>query len=241
MGGWERSIENTKIGQRQPRAGKFTVLESASFESTGNMVVGGDLHVTGSMIVTASVLHEGSNIFGDEATDTHKFIGVTTASGDLTVNTDLHVKTNASIDGTLDVSGITHLRSNASLDSDLDVAGNIVAGNIAGLTPPIIKKDSCTLLASECKGQIILCASTMTLTAPSVFIGALSTVRVTTATKVHVKMDASDRLNLSGVAMDDGDKATSPGTAGAQITIWGDSADGWTEIGMIGGWVDGGA
>ena len=154
MGGWERSIENTKIGQRQPRAGKFTVLETDTFETTGNMIVGGDLHVTGSMIVTAFVLHEGSNIFGDAATDTHKFIGITTASGDLTVNTDLHVKTNASFDSDLTVAGnenltgslfvngnasidgttklggkttlfgITHAKTTASLDSNLNVAGD---------------------------------------------------------------------------------------------------------------------
>jgi len=202
MGGWERSIENTKIGQRQPRAGKFTTLESTSFESTGNVVIGGDLHVTGSMIVTASVLHEGSNVFGDEATDTHKFIGVTTASGDLIINTDLHVKTNASVDGTLDVAGITHLRSNASFDSDLTVAGNI-KGNM----DEIIQATSDTLTAAELRGTIISnygqgAANNLqglpTAAEGMNFIGVCGTAQA--AHYFRFQAGATDKIYLDGVA-----------------------------------------
>ena len=107
--------------------GSFIVRTTASF--VGDVSIGGDLFVGGSMIITSSVLHKGDNVFGDEAGDAHKFIGTTTASGDLIVDVDLHVKTNASVDGTLVAAGITTLvgalkaNSTASIDSTLKVGG----------------------------------------------------------------------------------------------------------------------
>lgn len=117
-------------------------------------------------------------------------------------------------------------------------------GNFAdllGLTPPITITGDTTLTAKQCKGQIVLVTATATITLSPIVVGSMVTLISTTDAIVHVKADASDRIILSGNAMDDGDKATSPGNAGDQITMWGDSLDGWTEIGMIGGWIDGGA
>ena len=38
MSGWQRSIDNTKIGQRQPKEGAFTELKSASVAITGGTI-----------------------------------------------------------------------------------------------------------------------------------------------------------------------------------------------------------
>ena len=113
--------------------------------------------------------------------------------------------------------------------------------DLLGLTSVITATTDTTLAAAQCKGQIVRVTATATITLPAVVIGSLVTIISTTAAVVHVKANASDRIILSGVAMDDGDKATSPGNAGNQITVWGDSSAGWTEIGMIGAFTDGGA
>jgi len=109
-----------------------------------------------------------------------------------------------------------------------------------GYTSVVNISSNTTLTTTQCNGTIIYMTGNITATMPAVTIGLDTTFYSTDATVKYVDMNASDRLRLNGTAMDDGDKATSPGNAGNAIRIHGDSAAGYTEIGMIGGWVDGG-
>ena len=112
--------------------------------------------------------------------------------------------------------------------------------NLKGYTSVVNISSNTTLTTAQCNGTIIYMTGNITATMPAVTIGLDTTFYSTDATVKYVDMNASDRLRLNGTAMDDGDKATSPGNAGNAIRIHGDSAAGYTEIGMIGGWVDGG-
>ncbi len=102
--------------------GSFIIKSTASF--VGNISVGGDLFVGGSMIITGTTLHKGDNVFGDEATDEHKFVGITTASGDLTISETIHGKSTASIDGKVISASTLWAKSTASIDGSLNVTGN---------------------------------------------------------------------------------------------------------------------
>jgi len=113
-------------------------------------------------------------------------------------------------------------------------------GQLTGLTPVINVAANTTLTANQCLGQIVLVTGNYTVTLPPVVIGSMVTLRATTAAVFYGKANANDRIILSGVALDDADKTASPGNAGDQITYWGDSAAGWTVVGMIGGHTDGG-
>ena len=115
------TIKADKIAFQDPVAFQSTASIDGNLALGGNLTIGGNLAVTGSVIVTSSVLHKGDNIFGDEAGDLHKFVGTTTASG------DMKILSNASIDGTLDVGGAAVLRGTASID------GAIVIGGTASL------------------------------------------------------------------------------------------------------------
>jgi len=138
--------------------------------------------------------------------------------------------TNPNIDGgTIDSTVIGGTTSAAGTFTDL-----------LGLVPVITISANTVLTAAQCKGQIILITGNYTATLPAVVIGGLVTLRATTAAVFYGKANANDRIILSGVALDDGDKTASPGNAGDQITYWGDSAAGWTVVGMIGGHTDGG-
>ena len=113
--------------------------------------------------------------------------------------------------------------------------------NASFLATVINLSENTVLTAAQCVNSTIYLTGNITVTLPAVAIGLDTTIYSTDATVKHLDTNASDRLRLSGVALDDGDKATSPGAAGDAIHVQGDSAAGWTELGMVGGWVDGGA
>lgn len=114
--------------------GSFIIRTTASFE--GDVSVGGNLNVLGSIVLTGAMSLAGSNTFGDDPSDYHTFKGAILASGNISargnasIEGDLWTKGNASVDGTLDVAGNTvlsgsaHIKNNASIDGDLDVSGN---------------------------------------------------------------------------------------------------------------------
>jgi len=112
--------------------------------------------------------------------------------------------------------------------------------DLLGLNPIISVAANTVLTAAQCKGQVVLVSDSYTVTLPPVVVGASVTVRGIQATPIYVDANASDRIVLNGIALDDGDKITSPSVSGCQATLIGDSAIGWTVLGMIGGWVDGG-
>jgi len=115
-----------------------------------------------------------------------------------------------------------------------------IEANSAGLIQVVNISADTVLTATQCANSIIYVTGNFTVTTPAVTIGLDTTIYSVDATVKHVKMNGADRLRLSGVALDDGDKATSPGQAGDAIRIQGDSVAGFTEVGMIGGWIDGG-
>jgi hypothetical protein len=123
-------------------------------------------------------------------------------------------------------------------------AETLALGKIQGGAPPVSKVSAGAISAAECRGSIIYVsgAGTYTLAAVSgVIDGGSLTVLVIGAISVSLDPDSGDRIILDGVALDDGDKITSDGTAGACVTLHKDSAAGWTVVGGSLGWTDGGA
>ena len=119
---------------------------------------------------------------------------------------------------------------------------NVLQGelNIIPLT------ESTVLTAAQCKGSVVVVTGAYTMTLPIVTgfegsIGGSVVVYSSGADTIHVDANASDRIVLDGTALDDGDKITSPGTAGAYVYLVNDTAAGWRVMGRYGVWTDGGA
>jgi len=119
--------------------------------------------------------------------------------------------------------------------SDSPTFTNVDAtGTSIGLIP--ILNDVTAPTTAQCRGQIIRMSATGTVVLPAVVIGASLTVFSLTAAAVMVDPDNSDRIILDGVAGGNGKKITSASGAGDHVTLFGDSADGWTVIGRSGTW-----
>jgi len=164
--------------------------------------------------------------------------------------------------------GIVELATDAETvtgtsDAVVTTPGNITAkmaapGAIGGTTPAagtftellgevnvIPLAASTVLTAAQCKGSAIIVTGAYTMTLPIVTgfngsIGGSVLVYSAGADIIHVDANAADRIVLDGVALDDGDKITSPGTAGAYVYLVNDTAVGWRVIGRYGTWTDGG-
>ena len=105
---------------------------------------------------------------------------------------------------------------------------------------------STVLTTAQCKGSVVVVTGAYTMTLPIVTgfegsIGGSVVVYSAGADTIHVDANASDRIVLDGTALDDGDKITSPGTAGAYVYLVNDTAAGWRVMGRYGIWTDGGA
>jgi len=96
-----------------------------------------------------------------------------------------------------------------------------------------------TLTADECYGKVHYVAVGGTLTLPAIADGMHLTVITIGATAVSVDCNASDKIWLDGMALDDGDKITNLSTAGDIAVLTYYSADGWHA--STNGWTDGGA
>jgi hypothetical protein len=123
-------------------------------------------------------------------------------------------------------------------------AASLALGEAQAGLPAVSKASAGAISAAECRGQVIYVSGAGTYTLPAVsgvITGGLITVSVIGAITVSLDPDAADRIILNGVALDDGDKITSDGAAGATVTLHKDSANGWTVIGGSIGWIDGGA
>jgi hypothetical protein len=116
----------------------------------------------------------------------------------------------------------------------------VFTGNVSVAT----ETATTNLAIADINGGLIVTTNAITLTLPAVSgfsaLGAIITIQVGSTHTVSVDCNASDKIVLDGVALDDGDKITSSGTAGDQITLINDSADGWRTIGRTGTWTDGG-
>ena len=102
----------------------------------GNITAAGDISTSGSIFArefhmeftSASVIFaSGSNKFGDDSGDTHRFTGSMLVSGSITMaDGDLTVTDNLDIEGDVDINGTTNL-DNTDIDGTLTVdGGNIV-------------------------------------------------------------------------------------------------------------------
>jgi uncharacterized protein YjbI with pentapeptide repeats len=96
-----------------------------------------------------------------------------------------------------------------------------------------------TLTSDECHGYIVYMTATGTLTLPAVTDGMSVTVITIGTVAVSIDPNASDKIWLDGVALDDGDKITNLSTAGDMAVLTYYSADGWHAA--TNGWTDGGA
>ena len=79
----------------------------------------------------------------------------------------------------------------------------------------------------EAYGGVIYVTSAATITIPAVTSGMSFTVITIGAIAVSVDPNASDKMYLDGVLLDDGDQATNTSTTGDLITCSYFSADGW--------------
>lgn len=95
-----------------------------------------------------------------------------------------------------------------------------------------------TLTAAEQKGGVIYCTSALTILANAIADGDNFTVLTIGAIAVSVDINASDRMYLDGVLLDDGDQATNLSTSGDVIVFTYYSAIGW--YASSNGWTDGG-
>ena len=140
---------------------------------------------------------------------------------------------------TLDDIGSAYV-AKTEIDSTADSLNLVTGGEIQGKVNIVNKSSNATLTDAETHGSMVFVTATATMTLPAVSIGNTVCVYSTTAAAVYVDANASDRIRLNGVALDDGDKLTSASAAGDFICLIGDSADGWTTLGRSGTWTDGG-
>ena len=96
-----------------------------------------------------------------------------------------------------------------------------------------------TTNAAESYGGIIYVTSACTVTLEAIANGMSVTVITIGAIAVSVDTNASDKMVLDGVTLDDGDKATNTATTGDIIVFTYYSADGW--YATSNSWTDGGA
>jgi len=94
-----------------------------------------------------------------------------------------------------------------------------------------------TLSAAECNGYVVYVTGAATIVLPAVAEGMSVTIITIGNVAVSVDPNASDKIWLDGVALDDGDKITNASTAGDIAVLTYYSADGWHA--STNSWTDG--
>ena len=136
-GNWQYNV-NTGLLKTRTASTQLTVSASGDLfvkrhiSASGNLIVEGSIsaqEITSSIITSSIIQTSGSNIFGDESTDTHTFVGDITSSGNISSSGTI---TGNSLVGTLGTAAQTNITSVGTLGS-LTVSGDINAnGNIVG-------------------------------------------------------------------------------------------------------------
>ena len=107
----------------------------------------------------------------------------------------------------------------------------------------VVNKSTGTTLTDDEMGSFVFVSTAVTTTLPAVEIGQTVCVYSTGANTIIVDVNASDGIVLHGATrLTDGYVIeNTSAAAGDFICLIGDSADGWTTLGYIGTWADGGA
>ena len=106
-----------------------------------------------------------------------------------------------------------------------------------------VNKSTGTVLTDDEMGTWVFVSQAVTTTLPAVEIGQTVCLYSTAANTIIIDVNASDGIVLNGATrLTDGNVIeNTSAAAGDFICLIGDSADGWTTLGYIGTWADGGA
>lgn len=110
---------------------------------------------------------------------------------------------------------------------DLEVGTDFAAYGSNPVTTSSVATDTPIGTGAAAYGGTIYVTSAATITAPAVAVGMNFTVVTIGDIAVSLDVNASDKMILDGVALDDGDEATNTSKAGDTITCQYYSADGW--------------
>ena len=111
------------------------------------------------------------------------------------------------------------------------------------IKPRVVNKSTATTLTDDEMDGMVFVSAAVKTDLPAVEIGQTVCFYSTTAATIIVDPNASDGIVLDGAArLTDGNTIeNTSAAAGDFICLIGDSADGWTTLGMSGTWADGGA
>ena len=197
--------------------------------------VSGDASIDGNLTATAIYLEDGTVIDGQQSSIWQR----TTVAGDNVlspVNTADSVKINAdlTIEGTLYATELGY--------GDQNLQGNLTVGDKLWASPvQYTFSGNKTLASNEVTGSIVYVTGAGTITLPAVADGDSTQIETVGNIAVAVDPNASDKLYLNGIALDDGDKAWNLTTSGNIFNLRSYppvSPDGWMLI--CDGCVDGG-
>lgn len=135
----------------------------------------------------------------------------------------------------------------AELQSDLDIGGFDISGEgsviVEGILQGGVKVENhsgatVNLTAAQCYGSIHqgTYAGAQLFNLPAVADGMFVTIKATLAQVLTIDPNAADRIVFEGTAKSDGVTIVSGGDAKAVVTLYADSAAGWTVLGYDGGW-----
>lgn len=193
-----------------------------------------------------------------EGSDTRGYFeGVLRLNSDLTLgnvpvgsiaditNTTLSLSTsgNAYIGSDLTVIGVVNPVGGIYLSEDwpgdLSISNNLtVAGDIYGGVTTVSISGSYTASQMDIRGGVIYCDGKGVITLPAVVDGGSLVVLTVGTNGIQIDPNASDKIWLDGVALDDGDKINSLSASGNIAVLTYYSADGW--YASTDSWTDGG-
>ncbi|MFA5346512.1 MAG: hypothetical protein WC294_00075 [Methanoregula sp.] len=101
------------------------------------------------------------------------------------------------------------------------------AGSLTYKPTYVDDSETGNILAANMLGQVHRVTGNYTRTLPAGFAGASATFYATTASTFSLKPQADELIRLFGTALDVGDKISSVGTEGDEVTIFWDSAGYW--------------
>jgi len=130
------------------------------------------------------------------------------------------------------------------VDSDIQITAELVNAHLADTDahiPSVIRKSATTTLTTEeCShGNYILVDGAYTITLDAVANlenGTTITLYSEAASVLTVAPNSSDSIRILGSQKTDGTSIASGGTLGASITVFVDSADGWSVLNSQGTW-----